>query len=172
VDLAEVELDKRLQPKEGEQFTLEGSMKKLIHYELRQLTEDKELQKKLIAEFERKKGLEHTLEIVLMGYNPVLLWSKEGVLEIVPDFLLGHHFASEFNKAGAYVLVPLLSHLSTIMRPFTGYDEFAYKPRTYASPKVLIREGRRLVEYEISLHGHFGFELVRKKGKDIGRIRK
>jgi hypothetical protein len=153
----------------GEELTLDNMLQNAISNDLGRITRDSEVQEAILSGVEQCKVLDRAIDMLVAGYNPILVW--DGLdLKVVPDFRLGHILTSEINEGRPYIVIPLFRYVESVIGPFI--DDEKILPTIHAAPKVLAKEGNKLIEYEVLPQGYLGVELLEKTAKVIGKIKK
>jgi hypothetical protein len=153
----------------GQELTLDNMLQNAISNDLGSITRDSQVQEAILSGFEQWNVFDRAFDMLIAGYNPILVW--DGLyLKVVPDFRLGHILTTEINEGKPYIIIPLFRYIESVIRPFID-DEKIY-PTINAAPKVLAKEGNKLIEYEVAPHGYLGVELLERTAKVIGKIKK
>ena len=160
------ELDKKhVKLKSGKEISLLDVFIAVIMDDLRHLITDRSIRNLMVAKFKKQKGLDLALACLDAGYNPVLLFDGTN-LEVTPDFYVGHLLSYKPAAGNSRVVLQLLKPLEKAFS-LIG-KELKVGSLAYPAPKIRIRQGDALVEYDIALMGINGFELIRQSAKTIG----
>lgn len=152
-----------------EKLDLNNLLRNAMSNDLGRITSDLQVQETILSGVEQYKVFDRAFEMLIAGYNPILVW--DGLdLKVVPDFRLGHILTSEINEGKPYIIIPLFRYIESVIGPFI--DDEKIHPTIHAAPKVLAKEGNKLIEYEVVPHGYLGVELLERTAKVIGKIKK
>ena len=133
----------------------------IIVGDLKHLISDRSVRNTIAVKFKEEKYLDLAIDYLDAGYNPVLLFDGNK-LEIVPDFLVSHYLSYKPTEGKSYVVLPLLSSLRKAYSKIG--KELKVGSLAYPVPRIRIKQGEDLVEYDIAITGVLGFELIRKIG--------
>jgi DNA-binding transcriptional MerR regulator len=111
----------------------------------------------------RRLHLRTALRLMEAGYSPFLRYDGTTV-RIEPDFLLGHPTAPEGHAFFAVPLRPAFRKFLSMI----GVEDLLTPAPVRAAPKVWVREGDTIVEYDIFLGGGLGFEIIRELARTVG----
>lgn len=152
-----------------EKLDLNNLLRNAISNDVGRITRDSQVLEAILSGFEQYKVFDRAFDMLVAGYSPILVWNGLD-LKVIPDFMLSHVLILEINEGKPYTIIPLFRYIESVIRPFI--DDEKIHPTVHAAPKVLAKEGNRLVEYEVVPHGYWGVELVERTAKVIGKIKK
>ncbi len=157
--------DKKLRLPSGGETDLLSLLNVIIAKDASNAAASEEARKELAAAMQSAKAAGWGLQLLSAGYNPICLFDGDRA-EVVADFRVGHMLSEQSPSARAWIVVPLLPPLQKAfaalgLTPPSG-------PSVGPAPKIWAREGGALVEYDVSLIGPTGFEVIRETAKTVG----
>ena len=163
--VSEILAQKKVLLKGGRSVSLLDVFLVLIIDELKNLVTEKTIRNALATKFNQQNSLDLALEYLDAGFNPVLMFDGFN-LGIYPDFVLSHLLSHKPAEGKSNVVLSLLKPLN---RAYSLLGkEFKTGSLAYPTPKIRIRQGDVMVEYDLAFAGTNGFKLIRESAKTIG----
>ena len=152
-----------------EKLDLNILLRNAISDDVGRIARDSQVLEAILSGIEQYKMFDRAFDMLVAGYSPILVWNGLD-LKVIPDFMLSHVLTLEINEGKPYTIIPLFRYIESVIRPFI--DDEKIHPTIHAAPKVLAKEGNKLIEYEVVPHGYLGVELLERTAKVIGKIKK
>jgi hypothetical protein len=159
---------KRLKTQDGREFTLFDLFVGILILQVKEVVANPEIHEAIILKVREQKLLDLAVSHLARGYNPVFVLDGAEAW-VAPDFMLAQHlsYVRGEPRPRTLVVVPLLAPLrkafSAIGRELPGSP-----PHAYPAPKIWVKDGDALMEYDIYPLGPDEFELIRETARTIG----
>jgi len=138
-----------------------------LQAEIRASVEEDDLRERLAEGF-TDQLMNRAFRMASDGISPVLL-SDGSRVEVEADFIIPHRLSENLADV-VYTLIPLYGILRRTFGRFGVGEELPEKPTTRPVPRVSVREGRTVLEYDLYVGGEFGFELLRDSVRTVGSL--
>lgn len=157
----------KMRLKNGREVDILGIYLGMILFDIDQFIEDGKKLKEISNRMRQENLIEFAIHLLQGGYNPTLMFN-ENEMRIIPDFLTSHYLNRDADKRNAWIVVPLLPAIKGIIKALSR-GEIEPKPTAGPARKIVVKQGRDLVEYDIYLT-QSGFELIESSARVINRV--
>jgi len=137
----------------------------MILHEIGQVIKDRDKLREISRRMREENLINLSFRLLESGYNPTLMFNEEE-MRIIADFQVAHYLSRDANKRTIWMVVPLLPATQGIVQGLSD-GEIKPEPVARAARKIVVKQGRDLVQYDIYLTG-LGFEIIESSAKVIG----
>jgi len=151
--------------KNGREVDISGVYLGMILHDISPFIKDQEKFREISRRMREENLIDFAFHMLQDGYNPTLMFN-ETEMRIIPDFLTSHYLNRDADKRNAWIVVPLLPAIKGIIKALSS-GEIEPEPTAGPARKIVVKQGRDLVEYDIYLT-RLGFELIESSARVIG----